>query len=135
MSLFFTTLVFLVGFAFVGQREALGAPQSPKSPSASASDPLVWLPPAEIAARVSAPKDVTGSIDKERRPTPIDAAAFEELRAEVSALRRAVASLPAAAPTLGGVVKAIQGLERRLAIIETRRASTRGSSLRASNPL
>ena len=55
------------------------------------------------------------------------AVAFEELRAEVSALRGAINAIPAAvresrapdyAPTLGAIVKAVQGLEKRLAVIE-----------------
>ncbi len=55
------------------------------------------------------------------------AAAFEELRAEVSVLRRAIEAVPASlrenrpadyAPTLGAVVKAVQGAEKRLAGIE-----------------
>ncbi len=55
------------------------------------------------------------------------AAAFEQLRAEVSVLRRAVETFPATlhdnrppdyAPTLGAIVKAIQGVEKRLAGIE-----------------
>ena len=55
------------------------------------------------------------------------AAAFEELRAEVSVLRRAVEAFPASlrenrpadyAPTLGAIVKAVQGVEKRLAGIE-----------------
>lgn len=55
------------------------------------------------------------------------AVAFEELRAEVSALRGSIDAIPAAvrdnrpadyAPTLGAIVKAIQGVEKRLAAIE-----------------
>lgn len=55
------------------------------------------------------------------------AAAFENLRAEVAALRGAIDAFPAAvqdsrppdyAPTLGTIVKAIQSVEKRLAIIE-----------------
>lgn len=55
------------------------------------------------------------------------AAAFENLRAEVAALRGAIDAFPAAvrdnrppdyAPTLGAIVKAIQGVEMRLAVIE-----------------
>lgn len=55
------------------------------------------------------------------------AAAFEDLRAEVSVLRRAVEAFPASlrdnrppdyAPTLGAIVKAVQGVEKRLAGIE-----------------
>jgi hypothetical protein len=55
------------------------------------------------------------------------AAAFENLRAEVAALRGAIDAFPAAvqdtrppdyAPTLGAIVKAIQGVEKRLAVIE-----------------
>ena len=55
------------------------------------------------------------------------AAAFEELRAEISVLRRAVEAMPGNsrenrppdyAPTLGAIVKAVQGLEKRLAAIE-----------------
>jgi len=58
------------------------------------------------------------------------AAAFEELRAEASALRGAIDAISAAvhesgppdyAPTLGTIVKAVQGLETRLAVIEGRR--------------
>ena len=53
------------------------------------------------------------------------AAAFEELRAEVSALRGAIDAISAAvhesgppdyAPTLGAIVKAVQELEKRLAV-------------------
>lgn len=59
------------------------------------------------------------------------AAAFEELRAEVAALRGAIDAIPAAvrdnrppdyAPTLGAIVRAIQGVEKRLAVIEDRPA-------------
>jgi hypothetical protein len=55
------------------------------------------------------------------------AAAFENLRAEVAALRESIDAFPAAvqdnrppdyAPTLGAIVKAIQGVEKRLAVIE-----------------
>jgi hypothetical protein len=55
------------------------------------------------------------------------AAAFENLRAEVAALRGSIDAFPAAvqdtrppdyAPTLGAIVKAIQGVEKRLAFIE-----------------
>ena len=55
------------------------------------------------------------------------AAAFEDLRAEISVLRRAVEAMPASlrenrppdyAPTLGAIVKAVQGVEKRLAGIE-----------------
>jgi hypothetical protein len=55
------------------------------------------------------------------------AAAFENLRAEVAALRGSIDAFPAAvqdnrapdyAPTLGAIVKALQGVEKRLAIIE-----------------
>ena len=55
------------------------------------------------------------------------AVAFENLRAEVAALRRSIDAFPAAvednhppdyAPTLGAIVKAIQGVEKRLALIE-----------------
>jgi hypothetical protein len=55
------------------------------------------------------------------------AAAFDELRAEVSVLRGAIDAIPAAvhenrppdyAPTLGAVVRAVQGVEKRLAGIE-----------------
>lgn len=55
------------------------------------------------------------------------AAAFEDLRAEISVLRRAVEAIPASlrenrpsdyAPTLGAIVKAVQGVEKRLAGIE-----------------
>jgi hypothetical protein len=55
------------------------------------------------------------------------AAAFENLRAEVAALRGSIDGFPAAvqdsrppdyAPTLGAIVKAIQGVEKRLAFIE-----------------
>lgn len=55
------------------------------------------------------------------------AAAFEDLRAEISVLRRAVEAMPAIlrenrapdyAPTLGAIVKAVQGVEKRLAGIE-----------------
>lgn len=55
------------------------------------------------------------------------AAAFENLRAEVAALRGSIDAFPAAvrdnrppdyAPTLGAIVKAVQGLEKRLAAIE-----------------
>jgi hypothetical protein len=55
------------------------------------------------------------------------AAAFENLRAEVAALRGVIDAFPAAiqdsrppdyAPTLGAIVKAIQGVEKRLAVIE-----------------
>jgi hypothetical protein len=55
------------------------------------------------------------------------AAAFENLRAEVAALRGSIDAFPAAvqdnrppdyAPTLGAIVKAIQGVEKRLAVIE-----------------
>lgn len=55
------------------------------------------------------------------------AAAFEELRAEISVMRRAVEAIPASlrknrpldyAPTLGAIVKAVQGVEKRLADIE-----------------
>jgi hypothetical protein len=56
------------------------------------------------------------------------AAAFENLRAEVAALRGSIDAFPAAvqnnpqpdyAPTLGAIVKAIQGVEKRLAVIES----------------
>ncbi|MEK4031503.1 DUF6118 family protein [Methylocystis sp. IM2] len=56
------------------------------------------------------------------------AAAFQDLRAEVAALRGSIDAFPAAvqdtrppdyAPTLGAIVKAIQGVEKRLAIIES----------------
>jgi hypothetical protein len=55
------------------------------------------------------------------------AAAFQDLRAEVAALRGAIDAFPTAvqdtrppdyAPTLGAIVKAIQGVEKRLAVIE-----------------
>jgi hypothetical protein len=55
------------------------------------------------------------------------AMAFENLRAEVAALRGSIDAFPAAvqdirppdyAPTLGAIVKAIQGVEKRLAVIE-----------------
>ncbi len=55
------------------------------------------------------------------------AEAFEELRAEVLALRGAIDAIPAAvrenrapdyAPTLGAIVRAIQLVEKRLAVIE-----------------
>jgi hypothetical protein len=55
------------------------------------------------------------------------AAAFEELRAEVSALRAAIDAIPAVvretrppdyAPTLGAIVRAVQGVEKRLSAIE-----------------
>jgi hypothetical protein len=55
------------------------------------------------------------------------AAAFENLRAEVAVLRGSIDAFPAAvqdtrppdyAPTLGAIVKAIQGVEKRLAVIE-----------------
>lgn len=55
------------------------------------------------------------------------AAAFQELRSEVAALRGSIDAFPAAvqdnrppdyAPTLGAIVKAIQGVEKRLAVIE-----------------
>jgi hypothetical protein len=55
------------------------------------------------------------------------AAAFENLRAEVAALRGSIDAFPAAvqdtrppdyAPTLGAIVKAIQAVEKRLAVIE-----------------
>ncbi|RTL82856.1 MAG: hypothetical protein EKK29_15450 [Hyphomicrobiales bacterium] len=55
------------------------------------------------------------------------ATAFENLRAEVAALRGSIDAFPAAvqdtrppdyAPTLGAIVKAIQGVEKRLAVIE-----------------
>jgi hypothetical protein len=55
------------------------------------------------------------------------AAAFQDLRAEVAALRGSIDAFPAAvqdhrppdyAPTLGAIVKAIQGVEKRLAVIE-----------------
>jgi hypothetical protein len=55
------------------------------------------------------------------------AAAFENLRAEVAALRGSIDAFPAAvqdnrtpdyAPTLGAIVKAIQGVEKRLGSIE-----------------
>jgi hypothetical protein len=55
------------------------------------------------------------------------AAAFENLRAEVAALRGSIDAFPAAvqdtrppdyAPTLGAIVKAIQGVEKRLAVME-----------------
>lgn len=55
------------------------------------------------------------------------AAAFHNLRAEVAALRGSIDAFPAAvqdnrppdyAPTLGAIVKAIQGVEKRLALIE-----------------
>jgi hypothetical protein len=55
------------------------------------------------------------------------AVAFENLRAEVAALRGLIDAFPAAvresrapdyAPTLGAIVKAIQGVEKRLALIE-----------------
>jgi hypothetical protein len=54
-------------------------------------------------------------------------AAFQDLRAEVAALRGAIDAFPATvrdnrppdyAPTLGAIVKAIQGVEKRLAVIE-----------------
>ncbi|MEK4035862.1 DUF6118 family protein [Methylocystis sp. IM2] len=70
----------------------------------------------------------------DERPDDVDAdegdsaaAAFENLRAEVAALRGAIDAFPAAvqdsrppdyAPTLGAIVKAIQGVEKRLAFIE-----------------
>jgi hypothetical protein len=56
------------------------------------------------------------------------ATAFENLRAEVAALRGSIDAFPAAvqdsrapdyAPTLGAIVKAIQGVEKRLAVIES----------------
>jgi hypothetical protein len=56
------------------------------------------------------------------------AAAFENLREEVAALRGAIDAFPAAvqdnrppdyAPTLGAIVKAIQGVEKRLGAIES----------------
>lgn len=59
------------------------------------------------------------------------AVAFEELRAEVLALRSAIDAIPAAvqkhrapdyAPTLGAIVRAIQGVEKRLTAIEDRPA-------------
>ncbi len=55
------------------------------------------------------------------------AAAFEELRAEILVLRRAVEAVPATlrenrppdyAPSLGAIVRAVQGVEKRLAGIE-----------------
>lgn len=55
------------------------------------------------------------------------AAAFEDLRAEILVLRRAVEAIPATlrenrpsdyAPTLGAIVKAVQGVEKRLSGIE-----------------
>lgn len=56
------------------------------------------------------------------------AVAFQDLRAEVAALRGSIDGFPAAvqdsrppdyAPTLGAIVKAIQGVEKRLAVIES----------------
>ena len=55
------------------------------------------------------------------------AVAFQNLQSEVAALRGAIDGIPAAvhdnrppdyAPTLGAIVKAIQGVEKRLAVIE-----------------
>jgi hypothetical protein len=55
------------------------------------------------------------------------AAAFQDLRSEVAALRGSIDAFPAAvqenrppdyAPTLGAIVEAIQGVEKRLAVIE-----------------
>lgn len=55
------------------------------------------------------------------------AAAFQYLRAEVAAMRGSIDAFPAAvqdirlpdyAPTLGAIVKGIQGVEKRLAVIE-----------------
>jgi hypothetical protein len=56
------------------------------------------------------------------------AVAFQDLRAEVAALRGSIDGFPAAvqdsrppdyAPTLGAIVKAIQGVEKRLTVIES----------------
>jgi hypothetical protein len=131
-------------------QQSFGAPQSSPKPVAVGStadgESLVWLPPAEIAASARARQEATGSIDKQdgvaQRPSTTDAAAFEELRAEVSALRRAVDAIPAVvqqnrppdyAPTLGGIAKAIQVVEKRLAG-EARRAAARPSAPGAAAP-
>jgi hypothetical protein len=69
--------------------------------------------------------------DKSEDETDFAAAAFEELRAEVSVLRQAVEAIPTTlreirppdyAPTLGVIAKAIQAIEKRLADIEGRPA-------------
>ena len=134
----FIALGLSAGWGF-GLQQALGASPS-YNPiavgTASKADPLVWRPPAEIAAKVLSDKEATGSIGKERslapKPATIDAAAFEELRAEVLELRRAVGADPAPglanrpldyAPSLAGIVKTIQGVEKRLAVLERRRVS------------
>jgi hypothetical protein len=146
MSLFSTALGLLAVWGFVGSQQGFAAPQSLKPVTAtvgttSHTDSIVWQPPAEIAAKVRANDEVTGSIDVERgvmrTPAAIDAAAFEELRAEVSALRRAIEAResrpPGSTPTRGGVARSIQGVERRLAVVEGRRAS-RSSVPAASTP-
>lgn len=101
------------------------------------ADVLVWQPPVEIAAIVHAKKDATGSIihaetGVDSPSSANEAAAFGELRSELTALRRAVDAIPTIvlenrppdyAPTLGGIVKSIQSMEKRLASIESRRVA------------
>jgi len=133
---FFTTLGLVAVWGVLALQQGLGAPQSQKPVAlgaAPSADPLVWRPPAEIAGKALARDEVTGSVGYERSdaygPASIDVAAFEKLRAEVSALRRAVDTIsthenrPPDASTFGGVVKAIRGVEKRLAIVEARRPS------------
>ncbi|MBG0810938.1 hypothetical protein IY145_16330 [Methylosinus sp. H3A] len=134
---FFTTLGLVAVWGVLGLQQGVGAPQSQRPVAvgpAQSSEPLVWQPPAEIAAKALAKEEVTGSVGNERNvvrgPAAIDAAAFEKLRMEVSALRRAIDIIsirenrpPDYASTLGGVVKAIQGVEKRLAVVEARRTS------------
>ena len=134
---FFTTLGLVAVWGVLGLQQGVGAPQSRKPialGTAASADPLVWQPPAEIADKALAKEEVTGTVGYERSdahgPASIDAAAFEKLRAEVSALRRAIDTLsthenqpPDQASTFGGVVKAIKGVEKRLAALEARRSS------------
>ena len=134
---FFTTLGLVAVWGVLGLQQGVGAPQSRKPialGTASSADPLIWQPPAEIADKALAKDEVTGTVGYERSDAhgaaSIDAAAFEKLRTEVSALRRAIDTIsahenqpPDQASTFGGVVKAIRGVEKRLAILEARRSS------------
>ncbi|TDX63160.1 hypothetical protein EDE12_10868 [Methylosinus sp. sav-2] len=134
---FFTTLGLVAVWGVLGLQQGVGAPQSRKPialGAAASAEPLVWQPPAEIADKALAKDEVTGSVGYERSDVhgsaSIDAAAFEKLRTEVSALRRAIDTISTHenqssehAATFGGVVKAIRGVEKRLAVLEARRSS------------
>jgi hypothetical protein len=138
MSGLFITFGISAVLSLLWAQQGLSAPRTLEPVAAGTdreSEALVWQPPAEIAPILRARGEATGSIGGENRVeprAPVDAAALEELRAEVTALRRAVDAIPAVvqenrppdyAATLGGLVKAVQGMEKRLAVMQSRRAA------------